>query len=205
MIFHNVIDKNPKRTTVGEIYTLATKKDSLTEVSYIYGSDVVSLFSTNSLIPGMEFASIQTVKKELLEIQRNSIRGYDMGGNEYDPDTYMVLTTFYLFEMGAFVCKEGVYRWVDDKEDFECIGKVDKVVERKTVTFLARTQIEMGEFSVQFDKNEKFNLDGEYITYDVAGTPTVMLVVQNSFTNPIAIPFNEEFMVIGRRNLITIG
>ncbi|WP_251553984.1 hypothetical protein [Neobacillus muris] len=204
MIFYNVIDKSGKRTG-GKIFSLVKKNDSLMEISYIYGADVVSLFSSKSLIPGKELASIQTVKQELAEIQRDSVRGYDTNGNEYDPDTYLVLTTFYLFEMGAIVCREGVYRWADDKEEFECIGKVDKVVERKTVTFSERTQIKIGEFSVQYEKSANFSLDGEYITYDSNGNPTKMLVLQNEFTNPIAIPYNGEFMVIGSRDLITIS
>lgn len=71
---------------------------------------MVSSYHTRSLIPSKEFASIQSVRQGIAEIQINSVRGYDKGGNTFDPDAYMVCT-FYMAETEAFVCKEGVFRW----------------------------------------------------------------------------------------------
>lgn len=203
MIFNEAINRS--RGNVGDqLYSLNSRKRSPIRAIFVYGNDVDSSYPTRSLIPGKEFASIQTVRKEIAEIQRNSVRGYDQDGKDFDRDAYMVCT-FYLSDMEAFVCKEGVFRWAYNMEDFEFIGTIEKVISNKTVTFLERTKIEVDEFTLHFEKDASFYLDGEYITYDSENDkPIVMLVVQTDFTNPIAIPFNNEIMVIGSQDLITI-
>lgn len=205
MIFANTISRNKDRTEITEerVHTLNRKMDSSIKAIFVYGDDVKNTYSTNSIVPGKEFSSIQIVKQEIAEIKRNATGSNDKDGKKYDTDDYMVCT-FYLSEMEALVCREGVYRWVYDKEDFQFVGTIDKVLPQRTVTFMERTQIKLDEFLFEFEKDACFYLDGEYITYDSGGKPIVMLVVQNEFTNPIAIPVNEEFMEVGSRDLITL-
>lgn len=203
MILSNLIICN-KKNNGDIIISLDKEKYSFVNTLFVYGTDVNDSNYTRKLIPDKELASIQILKDEFNVIKNRVIEGYTENGKKLTEFDFMLLT-FYLSEMEeVIVCKEGVFQWNSSLEDFEFVGKIDQVISMKSVTINENSEIQVDEFSLIFEKGSSFLVDGEYITYDINGKPILMLVVQNEFTNPIAIPYNQSFMKIESRDLITI-
>lgn len=197
----NLIAKNEKRE-VRSLYRESEDIDLL-PVLYMYGDSIEGLCGTQTIVDGLEFASIETLRNEIEE-QRQAIRiGYDKYNNVIDFDDIVPWELDGHIER-LIVCKEGVFEWSWEKETYQFIGKLQRTDRRKKVTILEDSKLFIHGETVYLERGDSFFLDGEYVAYDDKTNPIVMLVVEDDTLPPLAIPYDSNIMFINNIDLAVV-
>lgn len=175
-------------------------------VLFIYGESVDSLCGSLTIFDGVEFASISTLRQQII-VQREEIQnGSDRDGNECgldDLDPWMLSERE---DEGLIVCKEGVFEWNWESEDYEYVRAYKRTSRRRTIKILRDSVINFGQTEVFLSEGSNFQIDGEYLAYDNEKlTPIPMLVLTKLGYSPFAVPFNKEVMFIQNQDYVVLS
>ncbi|MEC1157840.1 hypothetical protein [Cytobacillus horneckiae] len=176
----------------------------LTPALYMYGANIEELYGTTTIIDGLEFASIDVLRNEIKEERERSRR---ISINHDKEDYFDDISPWMLSdkeEEGLIVCKEGVFEWRWDKEEYEFIGKFHRTHRQKTVTILEDIGVTIRTSNICLESGESFDLGGEYVIYDNEMSPIVMLIIHYKRFIPFAIPFVSQKMRTHYRDLIVV-
>lgn len=198
---NNVIELESYRKSLGGYRVLQRENDDskLVEALYLYDDDGEGIYGTYKLLEGFEFISIQSVQEEIQE-QREAIRtGIDKYGNEIDYDEIEPWG-----DGGVIVCKEGVFVWDWETEQYRWIGEVDRTVRKRVVHVLKDSVVKMGATYKPLKRGNSYLLDGEYVAYDDKMNPVVMIVINPIGCVPMAVPFDQETLLITERDFAVI-
>ena len=184
---------------------IANYETELTPVLYMYGNTTDELCGTTTIIDELEFASIDVLRNEIKEQRERSketITNYD------EEDYFDDLSPWMLGEKeeeGLIVCKEGLFEWRWDIEEYEFIGKIQRTHRQKKVSILTDFSINTSLGSFSLKKGDSFDLSNEYVSYDNDMNPIVMLVVHYSSYVPLVIPYDNDILKINYMDLVVIN
>lgn len=191
---NNVIAlNNCKKNNEEEIRVLYREEENpeMIPVLYMYGDIVDELCGTHSIIDEIDFASIETLREEIQEQLSALETGIDKYGEEIDFDE---ISPWEADEL--LVCKEGVFTWDWDIEDYVLIGNLRRTERRKIVTFKNDVAVNLGNTALLLKRCSSYRLDGEYVTYTDGRNPIVNLVIHGHHSTPIAVPYDPSILMI---------
>lgn len=177
----------------------------LIPVLFMYGENVDDLRGSRSISDSEEFASIETLRKQYMKQKSMLKSGLNRYGSKID---FSDISPWMLSKKeaeGLIVCKEGVFEWNWEREKYEFIGKIRRTDRHKTVTILKESKVNFGRVIHLLDQNDIYFLDGEYVAYDVEMKPVVMLVLHQHGYVPIAVPYDNQVMVINNQDFVAIS
>lgn len=88
-------------------------------VLYIYGDNVEDLCGLHSDIDHLELASIKVLRREIEEERDGLETGFNKYGEEIEYDQIVPWD-------GLLICKEGMFKWNWETENYELNGKIIK-------------------------------------------------------------------------------
>lgn len=160
-------------------------------VLYMYGDSVDELCGTHSIIDEVDFASIEILREEIQEQLSALETGIDKYGEEID-----IVEISPWEDDELLVCKEGVFTWDWDIEDYVLIGNLHRTERRKIVTFKNDVAVNLGSTALLLKRCSSYRLDGEYVTYTDGRNPIVNLVIHGNYSTPIAVPYDPSILMI---------
>ncbi|MDN4095616.1 MULTISPECIES: hypothetical protein [Brevibacillus] len=198
----NVIAMNSWKKNYEEEFRLLHREEEKSEllpVKYMYGDSSEGLYGINSIVEYCEFASIEALREEIQEQREALESGFDEYGDEIEFDEIMPWD-----EDELLVCREGVFVWDWETEDYELIGKMRRTERRKIVTIMADVAVRLGKGAISLKQGESYQLDGEYVAYTDDLTPVLMLVITANDSVPIAVPYDPSVIDIELQDLALI-
>lgn len=167
---------------------------------YIYGDNVDDLCGTLFIMDDLESASIEALRQDIQD-QREALKiGMDKGGKEID------FESIHPWDENRFlVCKEGVFLWDWETEDYKRIGTVRGTEKRKTISLKKDLVVHLAESDFHLARCTSYDLVGEYVTYNESLHPVVMLVIHQHGCVPLAVPYHRENIVIHNHDYVVIG
>ncbi|MGG0936994.1 hypothetical protein ABHN11_12900 [Brevibacillus centrosporus] len=166
---------------------------------YMYGDNVDDLCGTLFIMDNLESASIQALRQDIHD-QRKALKiGLDKRGKAIDFDTIHPWD-----EERFLVCKEGVFLWDWETEDYKRIGTVRRTEKRKTVSLKKELVVHLAESDFHLECGTSYDLVGEYVTYSESLHPVVMLVIHLYGCVPSTVPYHNENMVIHNHDYVVI-
>jgi hypothetical protein len=196
-----VIEMNNWKTTKEEYRVLhrEEKETQLTEVEYMYFDCEEGIWGTPTIIDHCDFASIETLRQDI-EVQRKALEtGFDDCGEEIDFDEIIPCG-----EDVYLVCKEGVFSWDLDSEDYKLIGMIRRTERRRVVDIYQDAQVFWEGNPIMLRQGVSYHLDTQYIAYVDEFNPVTMLVIKSDGCVPIAVPYIKELMSIHCREYAVI-
>ncbi|WP_137744589.1 hypothetical protein [Robertmurraya siralis] len=189
----NVIELNTWRKSKEGYLEQRESFNTSVPVSFMYGEKTNELFRTMKLLGTKDLSSIEVLREEIEEQKESIKKGHDEEGGEINTDV--------IFPGGEdefIVCKEGIFHWDWDIEDYEYYGQANGYVQKKTVTMLKNLDINLGSEYIRLNRGTSFLLDGEYISYDDQNQPVIMLVIKALGCIPISIQYDKKKVQISQ-------
>lgn len=196
----NVIELNTWRKSKEGYLEQRESFNTSVPVSFMYGEKTNELFRTMKLLGTKDLSSIEVLREEIEEQKESIKKGHDEEGGEINTDV--------IFPWGEdefIVCKEGIFHWDWDIEDYEYYGQANGYVQKKTVTMLKNLDINLGSEYIRLNRGTSFLLDGEYISYDDQNQPVVMLAIKALGCVPISIPYDREKVQISQVDFAVVN
>ncbi|MEC1748075.1 hypothetical protein [Schinkia azotoformans] len=166
----------------------------------MYGEKTNELFRTMNLFGTNDLASIEVLREEIREQKEAIKRGYDKDGNEINADEILPWG-----EDEFIVCKEGIFHWDWEIEDYEYYGQVNGYVQKKIVTMLKYVDMNFDSEYIHLNRGTSYLLDGEYISYDDQNQPMIMLAIKALGCVPISIPYDREKVQISQVDFAVVN
>lgn len=198
---NNIIELNTWRKLKDEEHLLQRESfNTSIPVSFMYGEKTDELFRTEKLFGTNNLASIEVLRKEIEEQKEAIKKGHDEDRDEINTDE------IYPWGEDEFiVCKEGIFHWDWEIEDYEYYGQVNGYVQKKTVTMLKNLDINLGSEYIRLNRGTSYLLDGEYISYDDQNQPVIMLAIKALGCVPISIQYDRKKVQISQVDFAVVN
>ncbi|QRG65987.1 hypothetical protein [Brevibacillus choshinensis] len=164
---------------------------------YMYGDNSDELCGTLYIMDDLESASIEALRQDIQD-QRGALKiGIDKHGKAIDFDSIHPWD-----EERFLVCKEGVFLWDWETENYIRIGMVKGTEKRKTVSLKKDLVVHLVESDFRLERGTSYDLVGEYVTYSESLHPVVMLVIHQHRCVPLAVPYYRENIMIHNHDYV---
>ncbi|ELK41164.1 MULTISPECIES: hypothetical protein [Paenibacillaceae] len=182
-----------------------TDYDGYEDVLYMYDTPETGLFESTTIIPGLEFASIETLKKELNE-QYGIVKFEEDDHDEFEEGPRLT-DSIGKSNLDLLICKEGAYGWNEINHEYEYYGEFDlqKTFRVKRVEILEHRVAAKGDTLALIEKGHYSIVDEEVKTIN-AHFKIEMFTIEQRYTGElITIPNSPGVFRVYERDLAFIG
>ncbi|MDN4095620.1 MULTISPECIES: hypothetical protein [Brevibacillus] len=181
-----------------------TDNDGYEDVLYMYDTPETGLFESTTIIPRLEFASIESLKKELND-QYGIVKFEEDKHDEFEEGPKLK-DSIGKSNLDLLICKEGVFGWNEIDHEYEYYGEFDqqKTVRVKRVEIFEDRVAAKGDALALIGKGHYSIVDEEVKTINTHFKIEMFTIIQRYSGEMITIPNSPGVFRVYERDLALI-